>query len=85
MSFVFSNFLASYPIFSNNSFVSIYFLASFPQPFIVFNNILASFVLFFVFAKPLPPDRPGTIPLFLPHPAMPALACDIVSMNGPSS
>ncbi len=31
MSFVFSNFLASFPVFSYNSFVSIYFLASFPQ------------------------------------------------------
>jgi hypothetical protein len=80
MSFVFSNFLASFQVFSYNSFVSIYLLASFPLPFIVFNNILASVVLFFVFLKPLPLECPGTVPLFLSHPAIPAPAYDNVSV-----
>jgi hypothetical protein len=65
MCFIFSNFLASYLIFSYNSFYFKYFLASFQQPFNAFNNILASFVLFFVFLQPLSLDCRVTIPLFL--------------------
>ena len=47
----------------------------------VFNNILASFVLFFVVVKPLPLERLRTNRLFLPHTAIPALTYDNVSTN----
>jgi hypothetical protein len=81
MCFVFSHFLTLFPELSYNSFVSIYFLALFQQPFNVFNNLLASFVLFFVFFKPLCLECPRAIPLFLSHPANPAPACDNVSIT----
>jgi hypothetical protein len=53
------------------------------MPSFVFNNILASFVLFFVLVKPLSLEYPRTIPLFLPHPAILAPAYDNVSTKGP--
>jgi len=50
--FFFNNFQALRAQFFNNSLVFKYFLASFQQRPFVYNNILASFVLFFV--PPLP-------------------------------
>jgi hypothetical protein len=59
MSFVFKYFLTSDPLFLNNSFVFTYFLASFRQAPFVFNNILASFVVFFVICRLPLPARAG--------------------------
>jgi hypothetical protein len=53
------------------------------MPFFVFNNILASIVLFFVLLKPLSLECPRTILLFLSHPAIAALACDNVPITRP--
>ena len=58
--------MASFPEFWYNSFFSIYFLASFRQQFNVLNNILASFVLFYVSFKPLSLECSRTISLFVP-------------------
>jgi hypothetical protein len=51
ISFDFKYFSAFVPLVSNNSFVFSYFLASFRLASCVFNNILASIVLFLYFLQ----------------------------------
>ena len=68
MSFVFNYLLASVPLFSNKSFVFSYFLASFQQASFFFNNILASFVVYFVIFRLPFPARACSEPLSPGHP-----------------
>jgi len=63
MSFVFIYFVASDPLFLNNSFVFSYSSASDQQASFVFNNILASFVVFFVIRRLPSSAHAGTEPL----------------------
>src|SRR5271157_5671716 len=79
MRFVFNNLSAFYQLISNNPFVFIYFLASFRLPPCVFNNILASVVLFFVCSDPSFPRAPGRSRLYLTRPSIPAPSGDKTS------
>ena len=83
MRFVFNNFSALRAPFFYNSLVFKYFLASFRQRPFVSNNIMASFVLFFVFFRAPTPRLVGAHSPSLALRQAEAFAYDNVSTRRP--